>query len=102
MNRLDLTKAICDRLGGGISYRRIYSAIGIIINQIASDLVDDQVVTVRNFGTLSPHVRRSHLAHNVGTGVVRSLSSRRSVKFHPHEAFNGLIRERQERFKVRG
>jgi hypothetical protein len=31
--------------------------------------------------------------------VVRKLSSKRSVKFHPHSAFSGLIQDRQERFR---
>ena len=99
MNRFELSSVIHGRLGGSISYRKIYQAVGIIIEQITSDLVNDQVVTVRKFGTLSPHMRRSHLANNVSTGVVRKLCSRRSVKFHPHEAFSNLIQERQERFR---
>ena len=101
MNRVDLAAAIHERLGGSISNRKIYHAVGIIIEQITSDLVSDQVVTVRKFGTLSPHLRMSHLANNVRTGVVRKLCSRRSVKFHPHEAFSDLIQERQERFRKR-
>jgi nucleoid DNA-binding protein len=101
MNRIDLANAIHERLGGSISYRRIYQAVGIIIEQITSDLVNDQVVTVRRFGTLSPHVRSSHMANDVSTGVVRKLGSRRSVKFHAHDAFKGLIQERQERFRLK-
>lgn len=99
MNRIELATVIHERLGGSISYRKIYQAVGIIVEQIASDLVNDQVVTVRRFGTLSPHVRRSHLANDVSTGVVRKLGSRRSVKFHAHDAFKSLILDRQERFR---
>jgi len=102
IGREAVAEAIHERLGSGVPFRKIYQAVGIIIEQISSDLVNDQVVTVRKFGTLSPHVRRSHMAHNVSTGVVRKLSSKRSVKFHPHEAFSGLIRERQERFRHSG
>ena len=96
--RLGLTKAIYKRLGCAIPFNKVYQAVSIIVEQVANDLVNDQVVTVRRFGTLSPHVRRSHMAHNVSTGIVRKLSSNRSVKFHPHSAFSSLIRERQERF----
>jgi hypothetical protein len=38
------------------------------------------------------------LAHDINDGVVRKLKPRRSVKFHPHTAFSGLIKDRQERF----
>lgn len=96
VGRAGIAAAIHERCG--LPFRKIYQAVGIIIEQITSDLVNDQVVTVRRFGTLSPHVRRAHLAHNISTGVVMKLSSKRSVKFHPHDAFRGLIRERQERF----
>jgi nucleoid DNA-binding protein len=99
MNRVDLANAIHERLGGSISHRKIYQAVGIIIEQIANDLVNDQVVTARRFGTLSPHVRRAHLAYNVRTGMIRKLRSIKSVKFHPHEAFTSLIQDRQERFR---
>jgi nucleoid DNA-binding protein len=99
VGRAGIAKAIHERCG--LPFRKIYQAIGMIIEQITSDLVNDQVVTVRRFGTLSPHVRRAHLAHNVSSGVVRKLSSKRSVKFHPHESFSGLIQERQERFRQR-
>jgi nucleoid DNA-binding protein len=99
VNRFDLAKIIHKRLGGSISYRKIYQAVGIIIEQIASDLINDQVVTVRRFGTLSPHLRIAHLAYNVSTCVSRWLKPRKSVKFHAHDAFRSLIRERQERFR---
>ena len=65
MNRVDLAKAIHARLHGSLPHRKIYQAIGIIVEQIASDLVNDQVVTARKFGTLSPHIRVAHFAHNV-------------------------------------
>ena len=100
MNRVNLANAIHERLHGNISYRKIYQAVGIIIEQITSDLVSDQVVTVRMFGTLSPHKRLGHFAHNVCTGVIRKLDSIKSVKFHPHEAFTNLIHDRQESFRV--
>jgi nucleoid DNA-binding protein len=99
VNRMHLVKAIHRRLGGSISYRRIYQAVGLIVDQVSNDLVNDQVVTAKRFGTLSPHVRRAHVAHNVSNGEIRSLMQTRSVKFHPHEAFGELIREREKLFR---
>lgn len=99
MNRIHLAKAIHRRLGGSLSYRRIYQAVGLIVEQVANDLVNDQVVTARRFGTLSPYTRCSHVAHNVINGEIRSLQTKRSVKFHPHVAFVELIREREMKFR---
>jgi nucleoid DNA-binding protein len=73
--------------------------VGVIIEQVARDLVNDQIVSARRFGTLSPHCRPGHLAHNLSTGRVRELSSSRSVKFHPHESFLLLLADREERFR---
>jgi nucleoid DNA-binding protein len=101
MNRLSLAKMIHVRMGGAIPYRKVYQAVGVIVEHIVDDLVSDRVVSVRRFGTLSPHTRRSHFAHNVCTGVVRRVSSRRSVKFHAHDAFIKLIFDKQDRFRNR-
>jgi nucleoid DNA-binding protein len=99
ISRADISKRIHERLGGAISYRIIQQAVGVIIEQIARDLVSDQIVSARRFGTLSPHCRPGHLAHDLSTGEVRELPSTRSVKFHPHESFLSLLADREERFR---
>lgn len=71
----------------------------MIVEHIAQDLVEDRVVSVRRFGTLSPHLRRGHLAFNLSSGKVRRLSDYRSVKFHPHEFFSTLLADREDRFR---
>jgi nucleoid DNA-binding protein len=97
VSRIGLAKAI-QKKSGNIPLQKVYQAIGLIVEQMASDLIKDQVVTVRCFGTFSPYVRQPHLAHDVHTGLVRDVKSSRSVKFHPHEAFKELIRVRQKNF----
>lgn len=101
IGRLKLTKSIHKRFGS-VSFNKLYQAVSIIIDQISNDLVSDQVVTVKRFGTLSPHLRVSHIAHNVNNGTIHSLKPKRSVKFHPHASFSALIKERQGRFLERG
>jgi nucleoid DNA-binding protein len=98
LTRLKLAKIIRSRLGNTLSSKKIYQAVGIIIAQIIDDLVNDHVVSVCKFGTLSPHVRIKHMANNVTDGVVRELPASRAVKFHPHESFTRLILDRRERF----
>jgi nucleoid DNA-binding protein len=73
--------------------------VGVIVEQVARDLVNDQIVSARRFGTFSPYSRPGHLAHNLSTGKVRKLSPSRSVKFHPHESFLSLLADREERFR---
>jgi len=63
------------------------------------DLIEDHVITVKNFGTLSPHTRASHSAHDVSSGQIRTISAKRAVKFHPHESFLSLLKDREELFR---
>jgi nucleoid DNA-binding protein len=99
IGREEISAIIHKWMGKGVSLRKVYQAVGTIIEQIATDLVNDEVVTVRRFGTLSPHMRHAHLANNVNSGTVQQVAAKRSVKFHPHEAFKWLIRERQKNFR---
>jgi nucleoid DNA-binding protein len=98
INRTDLSKIIYARIGGSIPFNKIYQSVGLITEQISSDLISDQMVSVRNFGTLSPYVRVPHIAHNVNEGRLWCVKANRSVTFHPHEAFQSLIQDRREKF----
>jgi nucleoid DNA-binding protein len=69
---------------------------------VSKDLINDQIVTVRHFGTLSPHTRPGHKANDVSSGAVRELSDTRSVRFHPHESFLSLLLDRLDRFRDKG
>lgn len=99
ISRANLSKRIHERLSGAIPYRTVHHAVGVIIDQIAHDLLDDQVVSARHFGTLSPHSRPGHLAHNIVTGKIRELPASRSVKFHPHDSFLSLLADREDHFR---
>ena len=99
INRAKLSKRIHTRLSAAIPYRSIHHAVSVIIDQIANDLINDQVVSARHFGTLSPHSRAAHLAHDLSTGKVRELPSSRSVKFHPHDSLLSLLADREDHFR---
>ena len=97
--RAVIAKRIHKRLSGAVPYRTIHHAVGLIIDQIVQDLLQDQAVSVRYFGTLSPHSRLGHLAHDLSTGKVRELPVSRSVKFHAHSSLLALLQDRQEHFR---
>jgi len=99
IGRANLSKRIHEQLGGAISYRTVHYAVGVIIDQIANDLLNDQVVSARHFGTLSPYCVRGHLAHDLFTKKIRELPDSRSVKFHAHESFLSLLGDREGHFR---
>lgn len=86
-------------MNGAIPARKVYQAVGIIIDQISHDLINDTIVSVRRFGTLSPHKRMGHMANDLSIGKVRMLPGYRSVKFHAHEGFLSLLADREDRFR---
>ena len=99
ISRANLAKRIHSRLGRAIPYRTVHYAVGVIIDQIAHDLLRDQVVSARHFGTLSPYFRPSHRAHNIFTKKIREVLSSRSVKLHPHDSFLSLLADREDYFR---
>jgi nucleoid DNA-binding protein len=99
MTKLELASVIHKRLNGTIKYVDVLKAVTIIIEQLAKDLVDDLVVTVRRFGTLSPYVVQEHTYVDFTTKAVTKSPSKRSVKLHAHEAFKKLIAERRGMLK---
>ena len=97
--RADLTKRIYTQLSGAIPYRTIHYAVNIIIEEMAKEIIEDRIISARRFGTLSPYSRPGHLANDLSSREVRDLPTTRSVKFHPHESFLFLLKDRQDRFR---
>lgn len=81
-------------------HRSLYRCLGIIIDQVTNDLVEDHVVTVRRFGTLSPFFRLGHVTHDISQNRFRKLEGFCTVRFHPHESFRTLLKERERNFRV--
>ncbi len=66
---------------------------------MADMLVNDETVSVSNFGTLSPYRFHAHRAFDVTTGSVAYLQGFRTVKFHSHSVFASLLKTRRVRFE---
>jgi nucleoid DNA-binding protein len=99
ISRADLSKRIHSRLSGAIPYRTVAHAVNVIIEQMAKEIIEDRIISARRFGTLSPYSIPGHLAHDLSSGEIRTLPTIRSVKFHPHESFLYLLRDREDRFR---
>jgi len=62
-------------------------------------MIENHVVTVRRFGTLSPFFRSGYTANDISRQEVRQLEGFCTIKFHPHESFRILIRDRESNFR---
>jgi nucleoid DNA-binding protein len=92
INRKILLERLYKKFSGAIPYRPMYYAINIIIKSVIDDLANDKLVTVKNFGTLSPCLKRGHLANDLGRGTVRQFPNYRSVSFHPSQSMRFLMK----------
>ncbi len=60
--------------------------------------MDNESISVSNFGTLNPYLFHSHKAFNVQTGLVQINPEFWSAKFHTHTSFDKLINDHKELF----
>ena len=81
-----------------IPFNIICHSVNIIIDQISIELIEDRMVSIGRFGTLSPYFRLGHLANNVSSGRVQKLPTKRLIKFHPHVSFKNLLKDKHDLF----
>src|SRR5690554_6291491 len=98
IDRVKLTNLIYKRLEKNITKKDIRLAIDIICEEIASILIDKEALSISNFGTLNPYLFHSHNGINVQTGEMQIHKKFWSVKFHAHNAFENLLREKKHIF----
>lgn len=72
--------------------------MGLVCEEIKSAIIKDEMISVKNFGTISTYLYHGHQGYNVHTKKVEYVKPIRVVKFHPHAAFSKLIKERRKRF----
>lgn len=93
-----LASIISQRLFNAIPPKVIYSAIEIICNNVSYDLVENSIVSVENFGTLSPYVFHGHKASDVCSEGFVEIQPFRSVKLNPHRQFELMIQKKKSDF----
>lgn len=97
--RKDLINRIYKKTDGTIPFRKLYQAINLIVDGVTQDLVDNQIVTIGNFGTFSPCVRKGSLGNNVSIGKVMQSPEKKGVKFFPNISFLSLLRDKKSFYK---
>lgn len=97
INENTIIKRMSEKLG--IPIEKISDAVDIIINTICNDLIRNQAVSISNFGTLNPYVKRIHKANDIRTNEIRMLNLKKSIKFIPHAAVRFLLKNRKYKFR---
>lgn len=86
------------KMGEALNKRIVRDAVNAICSSLEEQFVQDQALSVENFGTLSPYVFHGHTGLNIQTGEMQEVKPFRTVKFHPHFVFLDLLVLRRESF----
>lgn len=91
ISKVNLARQIKKRFGGQISQCIIIEVINSMLDVMKEELREDRVISVKNFGTLSPYVYHGHNAFNVVSGEKVYVAPFRTVRFHPHVGMRDLM-----------
>lgn len=103
MKKLDKKKMVnllYNRLNGTIPKKSIDDAIIFICDFLIKKVIDNESVSINNFGTFSPFIFHAHRAFNIAKGTIQQVKAFRSVKFRAHHTFLNFVLKKRDRFKA--
>ena len=83
---------------GILTHRKALKLVNVIVDSILSELMEDRAVSVKNFGTINPYVKKGQWGYDFGAPCKKMRPAKRSLKFHPHENFISLKNQRRDYF----
>ena len=98
-DRSDIIDKVHNRFDGEIPKLIINDAIEIICEHLSDSLVNDQSVSIHNFGTLHTFILSGHLGTNVVSGELQYVKPKKNVRFSPHVTLTKLVEEKKSFFK---
>lgn len=98
VGRQEIVDAIYFRLDKSLKRKYITDSVNVICEELAESLIENEAITVKNFGTLNPYLFHAHRGYNVQTGIVQEYPEFWSVKFHTHDSFQKLMEEKRDYF----
>jgi nucleoid DNA-binding protein len=98
LDKTKLTKLITKRLDRSIDYATVYKALGIFFSQLQKEFIENNCITIRNFGTFNPTETQPKLVRNVNTQELQVICKMRTVKFYAAAAMQVLLENKRKRF----
>lgn len=89
MNKADLTEQLAER--AGIPKVRAAQYINIITDAVQAALVNDEKVTISDFGTFNVSKRRAFVGHNPKNGQVMHVPERRIPVFRAGKGLKNAL-----------
>lgn len=91
INKTKLSSLIFDRTHGAIPKNTILDVINIISIELEQILLENQSISIENFGTISPYIYSSHKSVDFQTGKEFQTKPIKRVRFHTNSNFQSLI-----------
>jgi nucleoid DNA-binding protein len=92
----DLVNEIYLQCNKSIRLQDIRAAVEIIIQKCIQDILDDQMISVGNFGTLTTRKQPDGRLFALVEQKFFDYVGKRVVGFHPSETFKELVRTKHE------
>jgi nucleoid DNA-binding protein len=99
ISKKKLAAIIHERLNGTITKAAIYDAMCVICDDMFEKLINGEMISVSNFGTLDTYTYHGHDGVDISTGEVRYVAPFISVKFVPHNNFRFLLNNKKDEFR---
>lgn len=99
ITKAELTNKIHNRLDSELSKQIIEDAISVISMELISILLEQESLSIDNFGTLHSYFLSGHSGVDIYTGELQYVQPKKSIKFSPHITFSSILNEKKDRFK---
>lgn len=99
ITRTKLIDAIFNRIHKAVSKVIINDVISIIEYELAQALIENQAISIENFGTFSPYQHPSHHGIDISSGKEMQTQSVKTVKFRTNCHFQNLINNKKNFFQ---
>lgn len=98
IDKKTLINKIHDRFGGALSKLIILDSVQIICEEFNSKLVEQESLSIKNFGTFHTYQYWSHKSMDISSGNMRMTKPFLSISFIPHKNFYDLISQKKTFF----
>lgn len=93
-SRRTIAHRVHEKLDGAIRKLEIYYILGLLLNKLREKFINDEPITIGNFGTFDSYQVPSGKARDIRTGELRMTKSYRSIQFRADENFRKLLSEK--------
>lgn len=96
--RRSLVSRIFRRLNKTVPKKDIKAIQFLICEELIKSFKNNESVSIKGFGTFSPHDVTPKLFHNVTTGEFELCSLTKNISFHLHSDFVRLFKHQKQKF----